>query len=116
MISQEQAVEYAGSRKQERENFHDQSAQVADLTRLKKRMELSVASEVADEQDGAGKAKYSNADRRAAETESRLSAMEEYVAITANLMAHESMAAQAQIEADYHRDLVRIYCAGKEQD
>jgi hypothetical protein len=106
-----EAIQHAEARKAASLMVLEHQEQVAELGRSMKQIELAVTDEVAGETDEAGKAKHSNADKRAAEVAKRLQADEKYThCLTVSEHSRHTAAVQ-QIEAQYHADMIRILCA-----
>lgn len=110
-MSKAVAEEFARNRSESAEKAHLARQRVADYQREIDLAELSIKNEVACATDDAGKALFSNEDKRRAEVARRCAGSKEISDLRQALRAAEDEAAKESIQAQYFADLVNIEVA-----
>jgi hypothetical protein len=90
--------------------------QSAEIAASIKKIEALLMAVITAEVDESGKAVYSNPDKRAAELAARSENQSALKGLRRQLGEVQEMASAGKIDAEYHRDLVRIYCAFAEAE
>ncbi|MEN6356403.1 MAG: hypothetical protein ABFD83_04885 [Armatimonadota bacterium] len=111
MTEPQRAVYHANERKECAKAALNANTIVAELNRTISRRESAIMADVCAEQNGDGKPVYSNDAARKAERDRRIESDAVIVAAREELEKKQLLAQEASIDAAYHTDMLRIYCA-----
>jgi hypothetical protein len=111
MIDQETAIKYATSKREHAVRAFDARTKIAELEESIKMIEQSIMVDIANAVDGAGKALYSNAEKRQAQLAIECADRTDFHTLQADLLRAKDEAARADIEKCFMDDMVKISLA-----